>query len=95
MKPNPRTVRLGVASLSAFPDVEFISTDPSQPYMYMYIYPSLISFVVIQNVPLYKEKKKKKEGKEEFTRTKQSGKSILIRAAAREGALETWFETKS
>jgi len=61
----------------------------------MYIYPSLISFVVIQNVPLYKEKKKKKEGKEEFTRTKQSWKCILMRAAAREGALETWFETKS
>ena len=37
MKPNPLTVRLGVASFSAFPDVEFISTDPSQPYMYIYI----------------------------------------------------------
>lgn len=32
-KPNPLSVRFGVESFSAFPDVEFINTDPSHPFI--------------------------------------------------------------
>lgn len=55
MKPNPLTVRLGVESLSAFPDVEFISTDPSQPYMYISVIKSVAKQI---NITLCKMGKK-------------------------------------